>query len=288
MNSKKRWIFILLIIGVFLDIDKGWGKTMAGNKNEQRESYCEQVQPAVSGVDIRSSFYLKDEWSNEEKWVWKQVCRGEVAKFSSENNEKKKIRSAFLKTIILAKPYRNLIGHNGVRISGARFEGPLDLSGVYLIFPLILKNSLFDDFVILSESIFDAKASFQGSEFKKPFLLNNLRIGRDLILNKVTMMTNSGNKQSDSLNLMGARIGDQLDLRELKTGESLNLQSIKIKDCLLADKKEIGGSVNLKSAKIQGCLSLVKETLNMKNLETGGDQPQLVVPQVKLEYLPWV
>ena len=81
-------------------------------------------------------------WTDQEKWVWKQVQSGEIANFNREevyggNLDPKKteswmperiLRPEFLLTVLCRTSFRNGIPHTGLRIAGAWFKAPLDIS----------------------------------------------------------------------------------------------------------------------------------------------------------------
>ena len=78
--------------------------------------------------------------SHTERWVWDQICVGERADLNDHFRQKldphspdgwtddRKLGSAFLETILLYDPWPSRIPHHGVRISGAWFDEPVDLS----------------------------------------------------------------------------------------------------------------------------------------------------------------
>ena len=75
-------------------------------------------------------------WTEPEKWVWEQVCKGERADFNARYavtpadlapdprnaagwSANRLLSSAFLELILLHAPYRDALPRHGVRIIGA-------------------------------------------------------------------------------------------------------------------------------------------------------------------------
>ncbi len=99
------------------------------------------------------------DWMPQEKWVWKQVCKGEIAdlnKFEGFNtkiapgkfdrlSEIRILTPDFLETILLHEPFSGALTRSGVRIVGAWFTDPIDLSDAILTHPLWLESSRFDE-----------------------------------------------------------------------------------------------------------------------------------------------
>ena len=119
-------------------------------------------KPALPGNACQTE-PLSD-WMPQEKWVWKQVCEGKIAdlsKFEGFNtkiapgkfgylSEIRILTPEFLETILLHEPYRGALTRYGVRIVGAWFTDPIDLSDATLAHPLWLESSRFDEDVDLT------------------------------------------------------------------------------------------------------------------------------------------
>jgi hypothetical protein len=103
-------------------------------------------------------------WTSQEKWVWEQVSQGEIADFNKAEGyggklspiesegwkENRILRPKFLKTILLQEPYQNALTHRGIRIIGAWFKEPVDLSNATIPCQLWLNGSRFEQDVNLS------------------------------------------------------------------------------------------------------------------------------------------
>jgi hypothetical protein len=66
-------------------------------------------------------------WSESEKWVWEQVCLGQEADLEKEYGKRTTLSVTFFKDLLLKKPWKELIPHNGISISGANFLDDLNL-----------------------------------------------------------------------------------------------------------------------------------------------------------------
>ena len=103
-------------------------------------------------------------WSIPERWVWRQVCIGEVADFnvhfaeepgpveSSRWTANRKLSASFLETIALHEPFRGAQTRMGIQIIGAWFPEPLDLSGGELLHNIVLVRSRIDGGLNLVET----------------------------------------------------------------------------------------------------------------------------------------
>ena len=119
------------------------------------------------------------DWTKQEVWVWKRICTGEVANFNLSKDyggellpqdreqwtNSRKIRSIFLETVLLSEPYKSAIASTGIRIVGAWFEDPLNLSYSYLGCHLWLNNSIFESRVSLAHIETRYLLSLAGSHF---------------------------------------------------------------------------------------------------------------------------
>ena len=108
-----------------------------------------QASPTIKAEPIApESFAAKKcsvdppaEWTLQEKWVWKAACEGSEADLAKQYGgtddpskpgdwpAERTLRAGFLEAVLLTEPFRSAIGHKGLRLSGARFEGRLDFEG---------------------------------------------------------------------------------------------------------------------------------------------------------------
>ena len=97
-------------------------------------------------------------WTEQEKFVWVNVCIGKGADFNQEPGyggdldpksptglpESCILRSSFIETILLKDGYRSALTRFGVRITGARFTETVDLRNAELQHDLWLDRSLLE------------------------------------------------------------------------------------------------------------------------------------------------
>lgn len=101
----------------------------------------------------------KDEWTETEKWVLEQLCKGEIADFNFKYNknldprkdegwtEERLISSKFFQTILFEDLYCNKLHRHGVSIAGALIKEKLDLRNARINIELQIKKSRLDEFI---------------------------------------------------------------------------------------------------------------------------------------------
>ncbi len=240
------------------------------------------------------------EWTEPEKWVWQQVCEGNIADFNALYGEldpidangwsqKRLISPQFLEAILLHDPFQSAVPRQGVRIVGAWVKEPLELENARLTHPWWLDKSRVDAEVQLSELQSTDPILFNGSMFTAALNLAHAKVDGQLSL--------SGAKVTGTLNMAGLEVGSHLfmrdgaefanvDLRSAKVGGQLSLIGAKCTGTLNMNGLAVGSSlfmrdgaefanVDLRSAKVDGQLSLrgakVTGTLNMDSLAVGID-----------------
>ncbi|MEE8574310.1 MAG: hypothetical protein V3T30_02765, partial [Thermodesulfobacteriota bacterium] len=107
-------------------------------------------------VDYCSAKVIKNPGiNNQERWVWNQLCKGEVADLNKKYGkldpkkpegwtEGRVIRAAFIEKLATKEPYKTALARKGVRISGAWITKEFDLSYATLDSPLSLTYSKID------------------------------------------------------------------------------------------------------------------------------------------------
>ena len=140
----------------------------------------------------------RETWSKQEKWIWNQVCQGKIAdfnkikeyggllnpKYNKEWPENRTIRPEFIETILLHEPYRGSLTHHGVRIVGAQFKKPLDLSFAALSYPFWLDQSLFKDEVSFYRMTAFGDISIEGSAFESKVDLAYIEVNGTLNMSR--------------------------------------------------------------------------------------------------------
>ena len=221
----------------------------------------------------------RNNWTEQEKWVWKEVCEGREADLRQRegylpqpNNpdswsRSQILRPAFLESILLHEPYLGALTHRGVRIKGGWFIEALDLSEAILTKPLSLKDCRFDENVILSHLETPYWISLGGSAFHGILSMHRLKVGGSLRLN-------SGASFHKEVHLSGAIIGDVLSIDGSTFDDTLDMNSLQVGTNLFMDARSKFHDVSLKGAHIGGELfmagSSFEGTLYMDSLQTRG------------------
>jgi uncharacterized protein YjbI with pentapeptide repeats len=240
------------------------------------------------------------DWTPQEKWVWEQVSQGEIADFNKAEGyggklspiepegwkENRMLRPKFLETILLQEPYQNALTHRGVRIAGAWFKEPVDLSDTTIPCQLRLKGSRFEQDVDLSFLKLLSPLSLEGSVFVRSLnlarakieminmssstlngtlIMNGLEVGSGLFMRDEAQFVN--------VDLRSAKIEGQLDMSSSTFNDTLNMSGLEVRGHLLMRDKARFADVVLVGAKIKGYLdinsSTFNDTLNMNGLEVG-------------------
>jgi uncharacterized protein YjbI with pentapeptide repeats len=222
----------------------------------------------------------RETWSETEKWVWNQVCIGEIANLNEHFDssrpwldprspdgwtEEHKLSSGFLETILLHDPWRSAIPRRGVRIIGAWFEEPLDLVEAEIAYELWLEKTRLTSDVNLRRIRTKSLVSLDGSAVTGTLNMDSASIGGPLFMRQGAEFT--------QVMLQSAKIGGQLGMTGSKLTGMLNMDSVSIGGHLFMNDAEFT-DVDLRSAKIEGQLALIgaKVTgwLDMDSASIGG------------------
>lgn len=222
--------------------------------------------------NIRCPTPPKPVWTEQEQWVWQQICTGGdadlVRKYPGSSDPKgfaswpkKRVLSAqFFKTI-LRKPYSDAISDRGIYIYGALFSSVIDLTGVQLKVPVFIFGSKIPAIVLtyakvyllcLCENTFieeiqaellkvDTVLSLKNGSFKK-IVLRSAHVG-------------------GQLNLNGVMVDDLLDMSQINIGESLPLNQGQFKTINL-NGATVGGQLNMVDTMVDG--QLVMDNIHLK------------------------
>ena len=200
--------------------------------------------------------------SGTEKWVWSQVCVGEIADLNDQFDrdldphspdgwtDQRKLSSAFLETILLYDPWRSATPRRGVRIRGAWFDETVDLVEADIDHELWLQKSRFTSDVYFTGVRAKSILSLNGSLITGTLHMEEATIGGSLFMR-------DGAEFKD-VNLDGARVGGQLDLSGAKVTGTLSMDSVNIdRQLFMSDGAEFV-DVNLNGAHIGDQLALVR------------------------------
>jgi len=138
----------------------------------------------------------QENWTIQEKWVWRQVCEGRIADFNETKDyggkldpgkpkewpKERMLRPAFLETIIFHEPYRSAVPREGVFIVGAWFKETLHLSNVSISRALVLAGSLFESDVTFIRFKTTQALSLAGSKFSGKLDMSGLQVGEHLFM----------------------------------------------------------------------------------------------------------
>jgi len=217
-------------------------------------------------------------WTTQEKWVWSQICVGKIADFNNAGGyggklDPKKLegwlasrvlRPAFLETVLLYEPYRAVLTRVGVRIVGAWFIEPLDLSNATLGHPLWLDDSRFESYVDLSYVRTPHLISLQGSKFVGQLNMNNLQVDSNLFMRRAEL---------SGVTLHGAHIKGQLSVAGATFAAGFNMENLTVAGGLFMNGGRFA-EVMLRAARVGDQVNMIgsvfTRTLYMLGLEVGG------------------
>ena len=170
-----------------------------------------------------------ESWSKVESWVWNQVCVGDVADLGKRDGRSLDLASAegwddqrvlspvFLESVLLHAPWAPAVPRQGVRIAGALFTAPINLTEGRIEFQLWLNNSRFTEPVYFRRIETRSIVSLSGSHFLDALDMASASIGSSIYMR---------NSEFAEVRLRGANIGDQLDMSTAKVSGTLNMNSV--------------------------------------------------------------
>ena len=217
-------------------------------------------------------------WAAQESWVWSKICAGDLADLQdfaggSANAAdweswppKRELSFDFLRTILLVEPYRSAVPPAGVRISGARFRDPVDLSHAFVARDLWLDKSRFDKDVVLEGSHVPGMLSFDASQFASGLDLYELSVDGDLYVKAAIV--------SQTLDLTAARVRGNAELSDVKVTKTLKMYQFRGERDLTMDGLEALKDIDLSAASTGGYLSMrgmtVSGNLTMEAVQVDG------------------
>jgi len=210
--------------------------------------------PALPGEECQIGPYEK--WSEPEKWVWQKTCGGQIADFSKQyglaeplnpkdpnswdeiERNRRLLSPEFLETILLHQPWRGGITRLGLRIVGAIFAEPLDLS-----------RASVDHRLWLDFCLFERKLNFEGIRIEGYLSLEGSALSQFTLERAVI----SGGVNLDSTSFQG-----DVTFAAAKIGGQLSAENAVFKEALNMGRLAVGGGLFIRSgALVNGPIILV-------------------------------
>jgi hypothetical protein len=220
-------------------------------------------------------------WSEQEKWVWKQLCEGKPANLAryyggSTNLEdfkgwqkKQKLSPEFLETILLYNPFLNELKNKRVEIKGAWFEKPLVLSDINLTNNIFLNSSRFDQRVSLYNLKSNHILSFDRSVFDKSLYLKAVQLQYLSLKHGKFKEVNLIAAKIEDISMNGSEFLGELNMDSIEVKKNLHMTGkAKFKKVILCGSN-IGGQIGMDGSEFSGDLDMniivVGENLHMSN-----------------------
>jgi hypothetical protein len=255
-------------------------------------------EPELNGA----AWVPQKRWTPQETWIWEQVLAGEVGDLNQRYGEAepldpktdettwhdpakpRQVSERFLLDVLALPDFTDAMPFSGLRIVGAWFPAPLDLSNIVFAHQISLQHCQFNDRLSFRTVRLESNLSLEhstckgevdligaqiggyldvdGATFKRCLDMNGLTVGRSLFLRA----TFEGN-----VDLTGARIEmqlgadtaifkRQLTMNGLKVGQHLFLRGGGI-DTSDGDRRAtFKGNIDLRTARVDGDLDLSNAT----------------------------
>ena len=272
--------------------------------DSENPSAARQIKGVPAQPGEHCSTTSGEDWSEPEKWVWEQVCRGNIADFNEKQSreldpatsdgwtEDREIRPSFLETILLHEPYRSALPRQGVRIIGAwlrpwlrdtfdlkfavldrvwwldksRVQSDVKLNSLKSSCYISFEESVFTGAVDLSVSQIGGQLNLDGAKFTGELNMNQIEVNGSLFMRKAEFKS--------GIDLIAAKVKGhlQMDGAKLLTGE-LKMGLLKVDGDLYIRKGAELSSVSMKSVQVGGQLDLSNANigkLNMHSLDVTG------------------
>src|SRR5438045_492261 len=199
------------------------------------------------------------DWQPGEAWAWSEICQGRAADFAQRYGggtdpaqaagwpAERTVSAGFLAAILERPPWRDALTPKGVRLSGVRLDGPLDLTNAAIPIELRLEGSLVAQPLVLAGAHGASRMSFDDSRFAVTLDLGRLELAGGLTLRRAMVQ---------DLTLSGARIGDDSDLSDLVAGGTVALDAAHIAGTLAMPRQRVGKLIDLRGARIDRDLAM--------------------------------
>lgn len=240
-----------------------------------------------------------EEWTEPEKWAWERIRTGQAADFNEdcdscplpwnawawkdEVKKQRRLRSDFLRTVLLCEPWRGLISHIGVVIVGAYFEEPVNLSHAEVGCLLAIMRSRLSAGLYCLSTRFKYSLNLQGSYCKPVLSLVGAEIMGSLLLHH-------GHFTAAHLNRI--QLSGSLSLAEAKFTDMLAIDGAEIKDSLFMDKGHfaatrllgirVGMQFSTKSSEFSGELAMDRAEIGGAVFMRGGRFASARLPGIRV------
>ena len=218
---------------------------------------------------------VPSDWTDIDRWVWKEICEGRAADFNSLlgdkfeptdpahqdkwSDERRMLGPRFLETIFLYEPFRSAIPHSGVHINGAIFRHAINLQNGKINRPMILIHSAFKLPFRLDHVTTASVVVFDGSKFTDKLSMNSVTVRANLFIRKQA--------EFQEVDLTGADIGGQIDMSGSTFQGKLTMDSVSVGESLLMGEQaefqevnligaDIGGQLNMSGSRFRGKLTM--------------------------------
>ena len=233
-------------------------------------------------------------WTKPEIWAWERICEGRPVDFAEfddlpfdpkrESFEgvtvgRRTLRSAFLETVLLHKPFRNAIPRQGVHIDGAYFPDLVDLADASIKHPLLLNNSRFAQSVSFLRMTTPTFISLAGSRFVADLEMRAVAIGGGLVMDDaefdgVRVDGVPFPERPTSVRMSGARIGEALTVNRSTFQGALYMDSVSVGNDFVMHTSRFQ-EVYLRGMQVGDQLAIVNSTfsgeMELDSAVVGGD-----------------
>ena len=239
-------------------------------------------------------------WNYREWWIWSQTLAGEAADFNqlycekeplnpsagnavwqnpAKSGKPRQVSERFLLDVLTKKRFVEAMPSRGLRIVGALFSDPIDLSGVDFNRQIRLNRSRFIGPVSLAGARLGSSLSFEGSAFQDNVALTGAKIGGQLsaigstfedgldmaALEVGLALILSKGTFKGHVSLLGAKVGGQLSASGSTFEDGLDMDSLEVGQTLyLRGEATFKGEVRLIGAKVGGSLDLSDATFHRR------------------------